>query len=305
MTEPKRMKLRYAGTCYKCDTSLPAKQEAYYDPSIKKVYCIECPIEVEVVAETAANHSLPAAHTSTVTTPTVPEQELAPAGTESVQSGPPTFVHGEAGAAARLEHERRRAREEAKLREAHPHLGGLFWALNGESSQTKVWEKGAIGEEKLAKRLNAVQGPHLILLHDRRVPKSKANIDHIAVTTEGVWIIDAKRYKGRPERRTKGGLFSPRQEQLWVNGRDQTKLVSGVQRQMALVEDALERALPVHGVLCFIDSDWGLLDSPFTVQGVQVMWPKKLVKVLQQGATRSVYEDPAVKRLLEVFKSYT
>ncbi len=35
------------------------------------------------------------------------------------------------------------------------------------------------------------------MLHDRRIPGSRANIDHIAIATSGVWVIDAKRYKGK------------------------------------------------------------------------------------------------------------
>ena len=36
----------------------------------------------------------------------------------------------------------------------------------------------------------------IAVLHDRRIPGSKANIDHIAITAAGIWVIDAKRYKG-------------------------------------------------------------------------------------------------------------
>jgi hypothetical protein len=33
------------------------------------------------------------------------------------------------------------------------------------------------------------------VLHDRRIPGSRANIDHIAIAATGVWVIDSKRYK--------------------------------------------------------------------------------------------------------------
>lgn len=37
------------------------------------------------------------------------------------------------------------------------------------------------------------------VLRDRRIPGSRANIDHLAVTPTGVHVIDAKRYNGRPQ----------------------------------------------------------------------------------------------------------
>ena len=35
------------------------------------------------------------------------------------------------------------------------------------------------------------------MLHDRRIPGTRANIDHIAVASSAVWVIDAKRYNGK------------------------------------------------------------------------------------------------------------
>ena len=52
----------------------------------------------------------------------------------------------------------------------------------------------------------------VLLLHDRRLPGSRANIDHIAVTSAGIWVIDSKRYTGRPRLKATGGLFRPRVE---------------------------------------------------------------------------------------------
>ncbi len=42
------------------------------------------------------------------------------------------------------------------------------------------------------------------VLHDRRIPGSKANIDHIVVGPAGVFAIDTKRYTGKIERRDHG-----------------------------------------------------------------------------------------------------
>jgi len=71
------------------------------------------------------------------------------------------------------------------------------------------------------------------MLHDRRIPGSKANLDHIAVTPSGVYVIDAQRYRGRrPQTQVDSGLFRPRTEHLIVGRRDSTKLVVGMHKQV-------------------------------------------------------------------------
>ena len=59
----------------------------------------------------------------------------------------------------------------------------------------RSWARGAGGEELVARAL-AKHCPDVAVLHDRRIPGSRANIDHIAVAATGVWVIDTKRYKG-------------------------------------------------------------------------------------------------------------
>lgn len=56
----------------------------------------------------------------------------------------------------------------------------------------------------------------VIALHDRRVPGTKGNIDHLAVGPGGVYIVDAKRYEGKVERRDVGSFFRP-DARLYVN----------------------------------------------------------------------------------------
>ncbi len=53
-------------------------------------------------------------------------------------------------------------------------------------SSTQVWEQGAVGEAKVGRHLNEFAGPNVVVLHDRRIPGSRANIDHLVVTPGGV-----------------------------------------------------------------------------------------------------------------------
>jgi len=105
----------------------------------------------------------------------------------------------------------------------------------------------------------------------------------MVVTPGGVWVVDAKRYRGRPELKVEGGFLRARVESLRVGGRDQTKLVAGVHRQVELVR-AAAMDVPVTGVLCFVEADWPLIGGSFVVQGVHVLWPRKLTNRLGNAA---------------------
>jgi hypothetical protein len=188
---------------------------------------------------------------------------------------------GVPGASARREFERRAAKREARIREVHPKLGGLIHAVTDDPQSTRAWNTGAIGEERLGGRLNELSTDTLRVLHDRRIPGTRANIDHLAVTPNGVYVIDAKKYAGRPILRIEGGILRPRVEKLMVGSRNCTKLVDGMLKQIDVVVGAVGSEVPVYGVLCFVEADWPLIGGAFTTRGVLVVWPKKLYPKLQ------------------------
>lgn len=256
----KQMRLRYAGTCRVCGTSLPAGIEAVYDSETKTVRCLEC------------------AHQAREPMPI----DLEPPSDLSLAA-----QSGVAGSSARREYERRRAKDEERLREKWGRLGGLAVALSDERQSTKSWERGAIGEERLGIRLDSLADHGIAVLHDRRIPGSKANIDHIAITRSGIWVVDAKRYKGRPELKVEGGILRPRVEKLLVGRRDCTKLVDGALKQVDVLREFVTD-VPVTGALCFVEADWPLIGGFFSTRGVHVLWPKRLVKLLAQESTGEV-----------------
>jgi len=202
------------------------------------------------------------------------------------------------GASARREYERRTAKDNAATKAKWGVFGDVAVALTPERQSTRVWNTGAIGERQVGAALDRLAAESIRVMHDRRIPRSKANIDHIVVTAGGVWVIDTKRYLGKaPERRVEGGLFRPRVELLFVKGRDKTSLVDGVLKQKQHVSEAVGD-IPVAGVLCFVDAEWPLFSDPFTVNGVQVVWPKKLATMLQRS-TDPVIDVPTVAEMLE------
>jgi hypothetical protein len=146
---------------------------------------------------------------------------------------------GTPGGSARREFERRQQNRHARVRAKHPKVGGLILAMGQEPQSTTAWSTGAVGEERLGARLNELRTDSLLVLHDRQIPRTRANIDHIVVTPTGIWVIDAKKYRGRPALKVGGGILRQRTEKLLVGSRDSTKLVDGVLKQVDVVHDVL------------------------------------------------------------------
>lgn len=247
------MRLRYAGACRICGTELPARSDAIYERTTKTIRCVEH--DVADGSEPAEPQNLPTA---------IPEV---------VDPGVP-------GASARREFERRRTAREDRIRGKHPKLGGLILAVSDTPQSTTAWDTGAIGEECLGTRLNELASDSLRVLHDRRIPKSRANVDHLAIAPPGVFVIDAKKYKGRPDLQVDGGILRPRIEKLMLGKRDRSSLVDGVLKQVQIVSDIVGPEIPVTGVLCFVEADWPLIGGAFSTRGVDVIWPKKLYQAL-------------------------
>ena len=260
----KRMRLRYPGTCRVCGAELSAKVEAVYERATKTVRCVDC--------WTASDKG-----DETLSTVSEPDRAVDLRG-EIIDAGTP-------GASERREFERRQAKREERIRTKHPKLGGLILALGDDPQSARAWDTGAVGEERLGNRLNELSSESLRVLHDRRIPGSKANIDHIAVAATGIYVIDAKKYEGRPSLKIEGGLFRPRVERLLVGSRDCTKLVDGVLKQVDVVRGIVGDEVPIQGVLCFVEADWPLIGGSFTTRGVEALWPKRLYpKVTADGA---------------------
>lgn len=279
---PKTMRLRYAGTCRACGMSLAVGTTGVYDRSTKSVSCVQCPAPAPL--ETAPGDA--------VHEPPPP---------------PPAEVEaGVAGSSARREFERRSAARETRIRDAHPRLGGLMLAVSEQPQSTTAWARGAKGEEQLGRGLDSLADKGVRMLHDRRIPRTRANIDHIAVAPSGVYVIDAKRYAGRPTLQVEGGIIRPRTSRLVIGSRDGTKLVEGVHKQVGLVRDALAAAdhddIPARGMLCFVDADWPLFGGSFQIDGADVLWPRKAYERLTApGTLAPTIVDEIHRRLAEAF----
>jgi hypothetical protein len=187
----------------------------------------------------------------------------------------PELETGTAGASARREHERRHANREKRVREKHPRVGGLMLALGEAPTHETVWARGAGGEEHVAKFLAKYLKADVVALHDRAIPGSRANIDHIVIASSGVWVVDSKRYKGKVA--VVKPLFA--RTKLTINGRDKSKLIDGLAKQVELLKAVMTEVapnVPVRGALCFVDSD--MPARKLTFKGFPLLNVKPLAK---------------------------
>ncbi len=179
-------------------------------------------------------------------------------------------------------YERKHQRRADQIDQKWGRLSGVVKFLSDDPQSTKAWAKGSEGERKLAAHLLQIVGDRAVMLHDRRIPRSRANIDHLVVAASGIWIVDAKSYKGKVELRDVGGWLKT-DNRLYVNGRDHTKLIGGLAKQIDAVLTAIEDAsVPIKAALCFVDSEWSLFAKPFQVRGVVVTWPRKLSEMIAE-----------------------
>ncbi len=204
-----------------------------------------------------------------------------------------------AGASARREYERRRAAREAKARERHPRIGGFLLAINPEPQHQLSWKVGSEGEVQAAKRLEQLlSGTGVVLLHDRRMPRSRGNIDHLAVGPGGVTVIDTKRLTGKVEVRGRGA-----RAELRVGGSNRSKLLEGVERQVAAVR-AVAPDVDVRAALCFVDPSGLPLLRSLGPRRILVDGTKSVAKLARRpGRLTPAAIDDLVARLNAAFPS--
>jgi Nuclease-related domain len=282
---PRLIRLRYPGLCNCCGFALPVGTRAEYDRAAKLLTCATCnAASTDGVAGQTRGTSPPSQPAVSTPGPKLGDGSIEAVGAPPVQAGT-------AGASALRMYEHRKGTRESRVRGRFPRFGGLLLALFGDPQSTKAWATGARGEEIVGAMLDRLTERGVHVLHDRRIPGGPANIDHIAVAASGVFVIDAKHYKGQPRLRVDGGLFRPRIERLFVAGRDRTNLAAGVHKQMGLITRALgldsDVEVPIVGKLCFVEADWPLLGGSFSVQDVEALSPRVLRKELLRAGPLS------------------
>ena len=264
------LKLRWPAACRTCGCELPAGTLAEWDGGERTVRCVTC------------RNATPQ-----------PTRELPAGGSAELDRGRP-------GASVAREYRRRRRNREARTRAAHPLIGGLLLTLGGTPQHEAAFHQGELGERAVAAALEqrAAHGP-AVVLHDRRMPRGRGNIDHLAVAPAGVFVIDAKNIHGKV--RVVTPLFGG--QQLMISGRDRTKLIDGLDRQVYAVRGALASSghvdVPVQGVLCFTSTDLPLLGT-LRMRGHLLLHRRALGKRLSASGP---LDQPAIETLARTLAS--
>ena len=273
----KVLALRRDDNCTSCLASLAVGTRAQWDSVAKSVTCLGCVSQPEPHAEGVGD------------------------GAQDVVAELGPIEPGDPGRSAREEHDRRHAKRQAQIEQkwGTGRLGKVAKLLSDDPQTTKAWAAGASGEERVAQVLHDRLGDSAVLLHDRKVPGTRGNIDHIAIASSGVWVIDAKRYKGKVEQRDVGGWFKT-DLRLYVGGRDRTKTVTGLGWQVEAVTKALDaEEIPIQTALSFVGAEWPIFFAkPFRLHGVWISWPAKLADLIAAPGPLSEEDIDRVARKL-------
>lgn len=194
--------------------------------------------------------------------------------------------HGTAGASARRTDARHR-----RARQDPPRVGDVMLVLGG---------KAAAGEQ-VAKQLAKHLGDRVAVLHDRRVPGSRANIDHLAIAPSGVWVVGSKQRADKVS--VSKPLFGGRGK-LLVDGRDETELADELSRQVALVARAIAAVapdVPVRGTMCFAGTELPTLRR-LTIDGHPLLDPRALARRIDAAGSMTDAQIRAI--ILELARRF-
>jgi Nuclease-related domain len=219
---------------------------------------------------------------------TVDERKVSAANPEPAprQVTPPAETDG----ALTHEYERRSGLPDRRALSKRPYLIGL---LNRRSG----------GERRATKRVQELCGKDVLLLLHRKLGAGRKDgeLDLVAVGPAGVYVVDVKNYQGKKvELRISGGLFSQGQEQLFIGGRESTRVVDVMARRVEAVRVALldysgGEDLPVTTALCFVDADLPAFQT-LQIGGHPCLRPKSTARLfskpgrLDAAARTAVYE---------------
>jgi hypothetical protein len=213
-----------------------------------------------------------------------------------------------AGGSAQAEYERRAARHAADVRRRRPRIlafGAVFavggvvvlltvsplWggvvllfdlvivlsALFATPNSITAWQTGAEGELRTGRLLEPLEAEGFRILHDRKIPGSRANIDHIVIGPPGIYVVETK---------SLGGSLQIRDNEVFVSGRRRTKMIDQVKREALAVQTVLAKELAATGwtvspIICVHRADLPWLRSE--VAGVRIVSGKDLVNRLREA----------------------
>lgn len=148
---------------------------------------------------------------------------------------------------------------------------GLSRAARRADARAAACEAGAVGEQRTAVLLQALEARGWVVLHDRAIPGARsANADHVLISPGArVFLVDSKLWSGQWPVHGEGG-------RLWHGRAARDQSVRSVRYEAGLVGRAVgvdvQPVIAVHNAA--VDG------GGFVVEGVPVVPADRLVEVL-------------------------
>ena len=255
--------------------------------------------------------------------PAVASGPVAPTSEVLLGSG---AVIGEAGGSARRTYERRREAYDKqrtdRLLKAVPRaviaafLVGAILSFSGQTvaltvmfaaviggvillepivprQSTTAWATGAEGEERTAEYLDPLAAKGFVIFHDRKIPMSPANVDHIVIGPTGVFVVETKNVAGD---------FRVSGDDVRIGGR-RVALVDEVRREADATWNAVAPVLAPKGLQVVPVVCAHRADLPFfrrSVAGIRIVSGRGLPRYIQgQPGVLSAAEIQELRRLVE------
>ncbi len=179
-------------------------------------------------------------------------------------------------------------------------LAAYTAAIVRPPAHVTAWRSGAVGEQATARLLRPLARQGAVVLHDRAVPRSKANIDHLTIGPRTVAAVDSKQWQMHGARVVLG-----RDGTLWYGNPKgqqypQARTVATVQWAARRAAEELTRAtgravtvIPVMAIHGATVARRGHL----VVNGVHVVQARRLRRLLRRLPGTLTTED--IRRLAE------
>lgn len=164
------------------------------------------------------------------------------------------------------------------------------------------WLKGQTGELETSNILrDYIDGETSYLLNDRKLPKSSGNIDHLAINSSGVFVIDAKNWTGKIESKnmkSKNGGFLV----LKINNYRNSTAIKSIQKQVLSVQnsmDQLPKPLEVFGIISFLENAKSTFNFAPVSDRIMCVSSKDLIHALIGKNNYSKYEVLQALKVLD------
>lgn len=157
------------------------------------------------------------------------------------------------------------------------------------------WRRGAGGERATAALLEPLGLAGWVVLHDRRVPGMRANIDHLVASGTHLWVLDTKVWRGNIVRLGDGQLWyadAPVADRLAVVAR----IAEAVERALARRSEVAALEVRTAAVIQGVHAPAGT-----AVAGVLLLQPTELVACIAAPPVQLPASGDSLERLSTLF----